>query len=432
MNLTKYGDALEELDPVARCGRVTQVIGLLVETQGPEVSLGEICKIRSHEGKTIRAEAVGFRDNKVLLMAYDDLSGIARGDQVLATGRPLTMSVSDELLGRVVDGLGRPIDGGPPLPKTYPKSVKAQPPQPLKRPRIEEPLSVGVKAIDSLITIGKGQRMGVFSGSGVGKSTLLGMMARNTTADVNVIALVGERGREVKEFIDKNLGHALARSVVVVATSDEPALVRVNSSLLATSIAEHFRDKGCDVLLIMDSLTRIAMAQREIGTSIGEPTVTKGYTPSVFSLLPRLLERSGTSERGTITGIYSVLVDGDDMDEPISDAARGILDGHIVLSRALAVRNHYPAIDVLASISRLMNDIVSDEQLKVASEVRQLMATYREAEDLINIGAYVKGSNSRIDRAITHIDRIETFLRQSVDGNISPEETLEEFKAILK
>ncbi len=431
MNLAKYANALKDFNPINSCGKVIQVIGMVVEAEGPSVSLGEVCKIRSDKRPTITAEVVGFRDKNVLLMAYDDLTGIAKGDQVIATGHPLTIRVSDGFLGRVIDGLGNPMDGGESLPFIYPRTVKATPPEPLKRPRISEILSVGVKSIDSLMTLGKGQRVGIFSGSGVGKSTLLGMMARNTSADINVIALIGERGREVREFIEKNIGDALARSVVVVATSDEPALVRVNAALVATTIAEHFRDSGKDVLLVMDSVTRIAMAQREIGTSVGEPTVTRGYTPSVFSFLSRLLERGGTSERGTITGIYSVLVDGDDMDEPIADAARGILDGHIVLSRALAHRNLYPAIDVLSSVSRLMNDIVSEEHQQIAAEVRQTLSTYREAEDLINIGAYSRGSNPRIDNAIALIDRIETFLRQSVDEHISFEKTLKDFYSLV-
>ncbi|MBO8162455.1 MAG: flagellar protein export ATPase FliI [Brevibacillus sp.] len=416
LDLDKYLQTLKQLDPVRINGKVTQVVGLTVESQGPEAKLGEVCHILSpHNQESIAAEVVGFRDNKVLLMPLGELSAIGPGCDVVATGQPLTVKVGPEILGRVLDGLGRPLDGSP-LPfglTSYP--TNNQPPNPIARPRISEPLGVGVRAIDGLLTIGKGQRVGIFAGSGVGKSTLLGMVARNTSADINVIALIGERGREVMEFIQRDLGEeGLKRSVVVVATSDQPAMIRIKGALIATSIAEYFRDRGLDVMLMMDSVTRFAMAQREIGLAIGEPPATRGYTPSVFALLPKLLERAGTAAKGSITAFYTVLVDSDDMNDPIADAVRGILDGHIVLDRKIAQKGHFPAIDVLASVSRVMNEIASDDHLEAARHLKSLLATYREAEDLINIGAYKLGTNREIDAAIRYRDVIRDFTAQGI------------------
>ena len=423
-DVTKYEQHLRNVDPVRINGKVTQVIGLTVESQGPDASIGDLCYIYPHKSTTpLKAEVVGFRENKVILMPLGDLHSISPGCDVVGTGKPLTVQVGSELLGKVLDGLGNPLDGSF-LPSRLPSySTHNVPSNPLNRPRVTEPLSIGVKAIDGLLTVGVGQRVGIFAGSGVGKSTLLGMIARNTAADVNVIALIGERGREVLEFIEKDLGpEGLARSVVIVATSDQPALIRIKGAMIATTIAEYFRDRGLNVMLMMDSVTRYAMAMREVGLAIGEPPATRGYTPSVFAALPKLLERAGTGKKGSITAFYTVLVDGDDMNEPIADAVRGILDGHIVLSRALAHKGHYPAIDVLASVSRVMNEIVSEEQLDAANELERLLATYRESEDLINIGAYQHGSNSNIDLAIKYIDTINQFTRQKTNEKIQLEE----------
>ena len=416
-NLTKFSRAIEDAEPIKMNGKVTQVIGLVIEAKGPNVSLGELCYIKSRfpNVEPIPAEVVGFREGLVLLMPIGEMQGIGPGCEVLSAQKTLQVKVGMELLGRVLDGLGNPMDGkGPILSKTeYP--LHAEPPDPLQRPRIKDSLYVGVRAIDGLITLGSGQRIGIMAGSGVGKSTLLSMIARNTEADISVISLVGERGREVRDFIERDLGEeGLKRSVVVVATSDKPALVRIKGAMTATAIAEYFRDQGRRVVLMMDSVTRFAMAQREVGLTIGEPPATRGYTPSVFALLPRLLERAGTSARGSITGIYTVLVDGDDMNEPIADAVRSILDGHIVLSRAIAAQNHFPAIDILASVSRVMTDVVTKEHREAAQHMRALMAVYKEAEDLIHIGAYVKGSSKRIDEAIEKIDAINDFLCQGV------------------
>jgi flagellum-specific ATP synthase len=410
---------LEEIryaDLVRRNGKVRQVIGVVIESNGPPMAIGETAHITFRRSAApVLAEAVGFRDANVLLMPLGEIGGIGAGSEVVSLGRPLQIPIGNGLLGRVVDGLGQPLDAKGPIPDAKRVEVTNTPPSALSRKRVDEPLSLGVRAIDGLLTCGKGQRVGIFAGSGVGKSTILGMIARNTEADVNVIALVGERGKEVRDFIERDLGEAgLKRSVVVVATSDQPALVRIKAASTATRIAEYFRDAGLDVMLMMDSVTRFAMAQREVGLAIGEPTTTRGYTPSVFALLPRLLERSGTSATGTITALYTVLVDGDDFNEPIADAVRSILDGHIVLSRKLASANQYPAIDVLASVSRVMPDVVSSAHLQSASAVRDLMATYREAEDLINIGAYVAGSNPRVDLAIARIGPIREFLRQDI------------------
>jgi len=417
MNTKKFMDAIQSCESIKMNGKITQVIGLVIESQGPNVSLGELCYVcsRLDNVEPIPAEVVGFRGGFVLLMPIGEMQGIGPGCEVISAQKVLKVKVGKQLLGRIVDGLGNPMDGKGPLSAAQEYPLHATPPHPLSRPRITESLYVGVRAIDGAMTIGSGQRIGIMAGSGVGKSTLLSMVARNTEADVSVIALIGERGREVKEFIERDLGEeGLKRSVVVVATSDQPALVRIKGAMTATAIAEYFRDQGMKVILMMDSVTRFAMAQREVGLTIGEPPATRGYTPSVFALLPRLLERAGTNDKGSITGIYTVLVDGDDMNEPIADAVRSILDGHIVLSRAIAAQNHYPAIDVLSSVSRVMMEVVSKEHYQAAQQLRSTMAVYREAADLINIGAYVAGSNPQIDRAIQKIDGINQFLCQDV------------------
>ncbi|WP_019553198.1 flagellar protein export ATPase FliI [Propionispira raffinosivorans] len=417
MNTKKFMDAIQSCESIKMNGKITQVIGLVIESQGPNVSLGELCYVcsRLDNIEPIPAEVVGFRGGFVLLMPIGEMQGIGPGCEVISAQKVLKVKVGKQLLGRIVDGLGNPMDGKGPLSAAQEYPLHATPPHPLSRPRITESLYVGVRAIDGAMTIGSGQRIGIMAGSGVGKSTLLSMVARNTEADVSVIALIGERGREVKEFIERDLGEeGLKRSVVVVATSDQPALVRIKGAMTATAIAEYFRDQGMKVILMMDSVTRFAMDQREVGLTIGEPPATRGYTPSVFALLPRLLERAGTNDKGSITGIYTVLVDGDDMNEPIADAVRSILDGHIVLSRAIAAQNHYPAIDVLSSVSRVMMEVVSKEHYQAAQQLRSTMAVYREAADLINIGAYVAGSNPQIDRAIQKIEGINRFLCQDV------------------
>ncbi|MDR3563806.1 MAG: flagellar protein export ATPase FliI [Negativicutes bacterium] len=412
----KYLKTLNSVDPIQQIGKVSQIIGLLIESHGPRVNIGDLCYIRAPEGRlTLPAEVVGFRQNQALLMPLGEMFGIGPGCEVVSARRTLKIPVGKQLLGRIFDGLGNPIDGKGPIEADCEYPLHATPPPPLNRRRITDKLSVGVRAIDGLLTLGRGQRIGIMAGSGVGKSTLLGMIARNTEADVSVIALVGERGREVREFIERDLGEeGLKRSVVVVATSDQPALLRLKGAMTATAIAEYFRDQGLDVMLMMDSVTRFASAQREIGLTIGEPPATRGYTPSVFALLPKLLERTGAGERGSITGIYTVLVDGDDMNEPVADTVRSILDGHIVLSRRLASQNHYPAIDVLQSVSRLMMEIVDKNHWQAAQKVRSLLATYNEAEDLINIGAYASGSNPGIDRSIQMIKPIREFLQQEI------------------
>ncbi|MBU0518143.1 flagellar protein export ATPase FliI [bacterium] len=410
-----YLELINDCRPIVRIGRVEEIIGLVIRSVGPPVAVGEMCKITSPDGNSIPAEVVGFRGNRILLMPLGELEGIAPGHTVKAQREPFRVPVGMGLLGRVLDGLGNPIDEAGPLLAEGTRPAFHAPPDPLKRNRIQQPIVTGIRAIDSLLTIGRGQRVGIFAGSGVGKSILLGMIARNTSAQVNVIALLGERGREVREFIEKDLGdEGLKRSVVVAVTSDKPALIRLKGAQIATAIAEDFRDRGFDVMLMMDSVTRLALSQREIGLAIGEPPTTRGYTPSVFAMLPRLLERSGTSDKGSITGIYTVLVEGDDMNEPVADAVRSILDGHIVLSRKLAARNHYPAIDVLESISRLKDDIIDDQHLKAGKQILEHMAVYREAEDLVNIGAYVEGSNPRIDAALKRINAIEAFLKQNI------------------
>jgi flagellum-specific ATP synthase len=401
-----------------RHGRVSDLIGLIVEASGLEVEVGEVCEIGTGRGRPpVPAEVVGFRSRRTLLMPLGEMTGIGPGNPVTATGGHLEVPVGVELLGRILDGLGRPMDGAGDIPASAPhRPANAAPPDPLTRPRIHDRVSLGVRALDTLVPCGQGQRLGIFAGSGVGKSSLMGMIAKSTSADVNVICLVGERGREVREFIERDLGpDALERSVVVVATSDQPALVRIKAALTATTIAESFRDAGANVMLMMDSVTRFAMAQREVGLAIGEPPATRGYTPSVFALLPKLLERSGTSHAGSITGLYTVLVDGDDMNEPIADAVRSILDGHIVLTRELAHAGHYPAIDVLQSVSRLTGEVLTPELRAAGQRVRSLMAAYHDKRDLIAIGAYEQGSSPIVDQAIALRDPIDGFLRQSVE-----------------
>ncbi|MCL2616141.1 MAG: flagellar protein export ATPase FliI [Defluviitaleaceae bacterium] len=433
LNMSKYYALLDE-DYTKRLGRVTQVVGLTIESQGPDVRIGSSCLIRkSKRERGTLSQVVGFRDNKILLMPLGSMEGISPGCVVEAMGKPLTVKVGEKLIGRVLDGLGQPMDGKGAIfeGEDWPLTFKS--PNPLTRTRISENLDLGIKAIDGLLTIGKGQRVGIFAGSGVGKSTLMGMIARNTAAEVNVIALVGERGREVREFIEKDLGEAgLARSILVVATSDQPALVRIKAAEVATTISEYFRKQGKDVMLLMDSLTRYAMAQREVGLAIGEPPVSRGYTPSVFAVMPKLLERAGTSAEGSITGMYTVLVDGDDMTEPVTDTARGILDGHIVLSRDIASRNRYPAIDVLSSVSRVMPDVIAPEHLRLANEVKKSMAIYANAEDLINIGAYVAGSNPEIDNSISKHTAIISFLSQAVHENFDNTQTLDQMMNIFR
>lgn len=417
IDIEKFITTIRNNESIKLNGKIVQVVGLVIESQGPNVSLGELCYIcsRLKNLEPIPAEVVGFKNGNVLLMPIGEMQGIGPGCEVIAAQKMLKVAVGNQLLGRILDGLGQPIDGKGPLMTDQEYPLNRMPPHPLERPRINKELACGVRAIDGTITLGRGQRIGIMAGSGVGKSTLLGMIARNTEADISVIALIGERGREVREFIERDLGEAgLKRAVVVVATSDQPALVRIKGAMTATAIAEYFRDQGRDVILMMDSVTRFAMAQREVGLTIGEPPATRGYTPSVFAMLPRLLERAGTSDEGSITGIYTVLVDGDDMNEPIADAVRSILDGHIVLSRAIAAQNHYPAIDVLNSVSRVMLEIVAKEHYQASQNLRSLMAVYKEAADLINIGAYVNGSNPRIDQAIAQIDNIRHFLQQGV------------------
>ncbi|GGD68388.1 flagellar protein export ATPase FliI [Paenibacillus nasutitermitis] len=424
LDASKYIEHMRTIDPVRVNGKVTQVIGLTVESEGPDASIGDVCYIYPvKSSKPLKAEVVGFRNNKVILMPLGELQSIGPGCDVVGTGKPLTVQVGSDLLGKVLDGLGQPLDGSF-VPSRMPHySTHNVPSNPLSRPRVLHPLSVGVRAIDGLLTIGQGQRVGIFAGSGVGKSTLLGMVARNTSADVNVIALIGERGREVLEFIEKDLGpEGLARSVVIVATSDQPALIRIKGALIATSIAEYFRDRGLNVMLMMDSVTRYATALREVGLAIGEPPATRGYTPSVFANLPKLLERAGTGPKGSITAFYTVLVDGDDMNEPIADAVRGILDGHIVLSRDLAHKGHFPAIDILSSVSRVMKEIVPEEQQDAANEMKRLMAVFKDSEDLINIGAYQRGSNTEIDKAIDANDSIRAFTRQKTSEKVDYQE----------
>ena len=433
INFEKYNKILDQ-SLIRKKGKIVNVVGLTLESAGPDAKLGDVCYIypEGENAKPILAEVIGFKEGKTQLMPYDVTDGIGLGNVVENTGETLKVWVGPELLGKCLDGLGRPTDGtvltgG----QTY--SVEAPPPDPMSRVIINEVLSLGVKAVDGLLTIGKGQRIGIFAGSGVGKSTLMGMFARNTKADINVIALVGERGREVREFIERDLGEeGMKRSVVVVATSDRPALERNKAAKTATAIAEYFRDQGKDVLLMMDSLTRFSMAQREIGLANGEPPVSRGYPPSVYAEMPKLLERAGNGAKGSITGLYTVLVDGDDFNEPITDTARSILDGHIMLSRKLGHKNHYPAIDVLQSISRCMSQIATGEHKKMAGKLKNVMATYNEAEDLINIGAYKRGSNASIDYAIEKIDAVNQFLCQEVYEKVAFEESVKRLKALFE
>jgi flagellum-specific ATP synthase len=414
--LARATAAIRTTDLARRRGLVGDLIGLIIEATGLEAEIGEVCLVGGGRRQAaVATEVVGFRAGRTLLMPLGELAGIGPGTPVTPTGAPFRVAVGPQLLGRVIDGLGRPLDGLGELGDGAARSTEAAPPDPFTRPRIRSRVGLGVRALDTLVPCGVGQRLGIFAGSGVGKSSLLGMIARSTTAQVNVIALVGERGREVREFIERDLGDALARSVVVVATSDQPALVRIRAAFTATAVAEYFRDQGADVMLMMDSVTRFAMAQREVGLAIGEPPATRGYTPSVFALLPRLLERAGTSPQGSITGLYTVLVDGDDMNEPIADAVRSILDGHVVLTRALAHAGHYPSIDVLQSVSRLIGEIVSPEVRTAGQQLRAALAAYREKEDLISIGAYQRGSDPLVDVALALRPKIDAFLRQPVD-----------------
>ena len=426
-------EALLDRSYVKHLGKVAKVVGLTIESIGPMAKLNDLCLIRSNSAAgVVKAEVVGFRDDRVLLMPYDNVEGVGLGSWVENTGAPLQVPVSEELLGLTLDGVGEPMNADGLGADCAHYSVEAAPPDPLSRKIIDEVLTLGVKAVDGLLTIGKGQRIGIFAGSGVGKSTLMGMFARNTKADINVIALIGERGREVREFIERDLGEeGMRRSVVVVATSDKPALIRKKAAQTATAIAEYFRDQGKDVLLMMDSLTRFSMAQREIGLASGEPPVSRGYPPSVYAQMPKLLERAGNSDRGSITGLYTVLVDGDDFNEPITDTAQGILDGHIVLSRQMAQKNHYPAIDILQSISRVMSSIITKEHKVAAGKMKQVLATYQEAEDLINIGAYKAGSNPDIDFAIDKIRAVNAFLQQQTDEKFTFEESLQQMLDIF-
>ncbi|PLX49641.1 MAG: flagellum-specific ATP synthase FliI [Desulfobulbaceae bacterium] len=434
IDLSSSIETARHTETIAVLGRVSQVIGMVIESQGPGIPVGSMCEVDTFKGASrIPAEVVGFREGKVLLMPLGEMRGVEPGSTIRMVDGGARVAVGAKLLGRIVDGMGRPVDGKGPLQVEQHYPLYAEPLNPMQRERILEPIDVGVRAINGLLTLGKGQRVGIMAGSGVGKSTLLGMIAKNTAADVSVIALIGERGRELKDFIERDLGpEGLARSVVVVATSDQPPLVRMRGAYLAMSVAEYFRDQSRDVILMMDSVTRFAMSSREVGLAIGEPPTSRGYTPSVFSQLPKLLERAGTCEgKGSITGIYTVLVEGDDMNEPIGDAVRSIVDGHIVLDRDLANMGHYPSIEVLASVSRCMTDVVSAEQARKAKELLDVLATYRRSEDLINIGAYAGGSNPKIDRAISLIDAINDYLRQSVDTKAPMEESVQQLLTLM-
>lgn len=434
MNRDELFDLVERTDPVTIYGKVRDIVGLVIESVGPaEVALGELCMVGDPLGEHISAEVVGFRGDRVLLMPLSEIEGIRPGTGVFPTRTSLKVPVADSLQGRVVDALGQPMDDEGAIHALEHRPVHGRAPDPMQRKRVTESMGTGVRAIDGLATVGKGQRMGIFAGSGVGKSTLLGMIARNSEADVNVIALVGERGKEVLDFIEDSLGdEGRRRSVVVVATSEQPALIRLKAALTATTIAEYFRDQGKNVMLMMDSVTRVAMAQREIGLAAGEPPTTKGYTPSVFALLPRLLERAGNTVNGSITGLYTVLVEGDEMDDPIADSTRAILDGHMVLSRRLASRGHYPPVDVMESISRSMKDVVSPAHWERTLEVKSLLAAYAEAEDLVNIGAYARGSNPRIDRALDFIEPIEEFLKQGSNDAGTLDHHVQRFMGLLE
>lgn len=425
LDFSKLSSSVDILPTNSNFGYITRVVGLIIESQGPEVSIGELCLIKNKH-RTVKAEVVGFDNSKVLLMPIGEMDGITPGARVVATGERMSVKVGPGLLGKVIDGLGKPVlKDNRPIPDLLDMPLKSEPPDPLSRQRITEVLPLGIRSIDGLISCGRGQRVGIFAGSGVGKSTLMGMAARNTAADINVIGLVGERGREVRDFLERDLGQeALKRSVVVVSTSDKPALVRVKAAYVTTAVAEFFRDQGHDVLMMMDSVTRVAMALREVGLATGEPPTTRGYPPSVYAELPKLLERTGTNDKGSITALYTVLVEGDDFNEPVSDIVRGILDGHIVLSRDLASQNHYPAVDVLESISRVMPEISDRTHIEAAGEIKKLLSDYRQAEDLINIGAYQSGSNPAVDRAINKIQQIREFLQQDMDEKADFEETI--------
>ncbi len=431
--IAQFKNIISNVDSMEMSGTVSKVVGITIESNGPMVKMGDVCKIYPHSGEeAVMAEVVGFKDRKVLLMPFGDVAGIGTGNKVVATGEEFRVAVGDGLKGRILDALGRPMDdlGSLNAEDTYP--IESYPPNPLERVRIKEALPVGVRAIDGLLTMGRGQRIGIFAGSGVGKSTLLGMIARNSSADINVITLVGERGREVLDFVEKDLKEeGLAKSVLVIATSDQPALLRLKAAMVGTAIAEYFRDQGKNVMLMMDSLTRFAMAQREIGMTVGEPPVSRGFPPSVYAKLPKLLERSGTSKKGSITGIYTVLVEGDDMNEPISDTVRGILDGHFVLSRKLANNNQYPAIDVLASVSRLMVDIVTKEHWEMANFIKNMMTEYNDVLDLISIGAYKEGTNPKVDRAILLHEPILDMLKQAIGEDVTFDQAIEMMRAIV-
>ncbi|MDD2308355.1 MAG: flagellar protein export ATPase FliI [Desulfuromonadaceae bacterium] len=433
INLEKYHSALAAAKPVRLHGKVTQVVGLVIEGYCPDTSVGAICEIKPLDGDPIPAEVVGFRNNKTLLMPLGELRGVGLDSLISVRRDNASLGVGPLMLGRVIDGLGNPIDDKGPINTEEEYPIYALPVNPMSRPPIRKPLDLGIRSINGLLTCGRGQRVGIMAGSGVGKSTLLGMIARYTEADVNVIALIGERGRELREFIEKDLQEeGLKKSVLVVATSDQPPLVRMRGAYIATTIAEYFKNQGKKVLLMMDSATRFAMAMREVGLAIGEPPTTKGYTPSVFAALPKLLERTGNFPEGSITALYTVLVEGDDFNEPISDAMRSILDGHIVLSRDLAARNIYPPIDVLASASRVMSDVASKEHLNVASKFKEVMATYRQSEDLINIGAYKAGSNPGIDYAVAHIDAMQSFMKQAVHNPVMLEDAVQDLKSMFE
>ncbi len=425
-------ESIDVIDTVPSEGRISQIIGMVIEASGIEGSLGELCSIRTKNNKIVQAEIVGFKGDRILMMPFGNIMGISPGSPVSVNPQPMTIPVGPNLLGRILDGMGNPIDGKGPINCTHFQPVYNAPPNPLERQRISDVISTGVRSIDGFLTLGKGQRMGIFSGSGVGKSILLGMISRFTNAEVNVIALIGERGREVREFIERDLGpEGLKKSVVIVATSDQSAMERIKGSLIATSISEYFRDQGMDVMFMMDSLTRVAMAQREIGLAVGEPPTTKGFTPSVFSFLPRLLERTGAGKIGSITGLYSVLVEGDDMDDPIGDTARSILDGHIILSRKLSTKGHYPAVDVLDSVSRLFTEIADEKHINSARSVIEMLSEYRNAEDMISIGAYAKGSNEKVDLALQKKTIIDNFLRQGINDSSPFNDTLNSLLTIL-
>lgn len=434
ISIEKYKKIINETQTMKEIGKVIRIIGLVIEADGPSSSIGDLCHIYIDEKKPpINAEVVGFKDNIIQLMPLGDMEGLKPGSVVINTGEPMKIKVGYELLGRVLDGLGNPIDTNIEIKSNKYYSTSTKNINPLARKKIDEPLSLGIRSVDGFMTVGKGQRMGIFAGSGVGKSTTMAMIAKNTTADMNVIALIGERGREVREFIENSLGEeGLKRSVVIVATSEQPSLVKIKAAFVATAIAEYFRDCGHDVLFMLDSTTRISMAQREVGLAIGEPPATRGYTPSVFALMPKLMERTGAGEKGTITGLYTVLVEGDDFNEPISDTARSILDGHIMLSRELAHKNHYPAVDVLQSISRVMNEIVPKEHKDAAAKIRNMLAIYQKNADLINIGAYIKGTDPNIDKALELNSTINEFLTQSTDDSCPFEDTINRLLEISK